>query len=251
MARQLQLESLETRDLMAGDVTARVTNGNLVVLGDAAANTVEIRQLAGGKFQITGSDATTINGKASAKFNVTGDVSINMRGGNDVLQLGTNAAVTQVKGDINVHMGAGTDKLTLQRVRAANATLDQDSAGGGVLESLNVRRAVFTGTLDATCGTGKDGVVLTEVDADAIHVTTGPGAGSVELSTITANRLRIVGGAARDGYSARGIIIVRDDFFIDGGDGADWLSTVNTPTFNVDDPTPQILHIEDGDWNLS
>ena len=46
-ARRLALEKLQSRELLAGDVTAAVTNGFLVVRGDDAANELTIERISG------------------------------------------------------------------------------------------------------------------------------------------------------------------------------------------------------------
>ena len=92
----LGLEPLETRTMMAGNVTATVTKGTLVIRGDAAANEIMISQsnVAGG-FTITpiAGSSTTINSLTSA-LNLTGVVRLDIRmgAGNDVVGIGNDTA---------------------------------------------------------------------------------------------------------------------------------------------------------------
>jgi hypothetical protein len=68
------LEGLESRALLAGNVTVQFSRGSASVLGDALDNHVQVDQygLALGQFQITGLDGTTINGQAAPLvFNLT------------------------------------------------------------------------------------------------------------------------------------------------------------------------------------
>ncbi|GAA4454285.1 hypothetical protein [Novipirellula rosea] len=63
--KNLRLESLERRELMAGDVSVLMNSGTLHVQGDAQANVIEIQQLRNGDFRISSEDggATKINGR--------------------------------------------------------------------------------------------------------------------------------------------------------------------------------------------
>ena len=60
--RRLGVERLQARELLAGDVTAAVTNGFLVIRGDDAANELTIERISGDRVQVTGATGTTING---------------------------------------------------------------------------------------------------------------------------------------------------------------------------------------------
>ena len=85
--RRLDVESLEQRELLAGDVTAFVSRGDLVVLGDNDSNNLTITEV-GGTFTLTGI-GTTINGMAAAQNfpGVTDDVRIYLRNGEDAVTL--------------------------------------------------------------------------------------------------------------------------------------------------------------------
>lgn len=69
-SRQLQLESLESRQLMAGNVTVNLVAGEAKVVGDGQANGVWIREISEGKYRVegfaVGGVKTTVNGKAFA-----------------------------------------------------------------------------------------------------------------------------------------------------------------------------------------
>jgi len=97
--RKLTFQTLESRQLMAGDVTVSVLNGDLKVTGDIKDNDVAIfqvmqqGQVVPGRFFVNGLNGTTINGGTNG-FNAIGvnhDFLINMtQGGDDHLALGTN-----------------------------------------------------------------------------------------------------------------------------------------------------------------
>ncbi len=90
--RRLQVESLENRELMAGNVTVSFSNGDLRITGDANANHVQVRQASPGVYTITG--VTT--GGAATKVNNVANGTITARG---------------VNGNVVVQMGSGNDQL--------------------------------------------------------------------------------------------------------------------------------------------
>ena len=78
-------ESLEPRNLLAGNVTADASSGALIILGDGSANIITVTQTAPDTYKVAGT-ATNVNGTSSAKtFYATDGIFINMNGGNDVL----------------------------------------------------------------------------------------------------------------------------------------------------------------------
>jgi hypothetical protein len=62
--RSLRFENLERRELLAGNVCAAVTNGNLCITGDSCANNIWVHQLCDGRWEIKGNCGTTINGQS-------------------------------------------------------------------------------------------------------------------------------------------------------------------------------------------
>ena len=88
------IEPLERRALLAGNVLAAVTAGNLVITGDASDNNIEVQQLAGGTWQVSGL-STNINGGA-AVFTTPGpvaNVTVDLGAGNDTANI-HNGSVT-------------------------------------------------------------------------------------------------------------------------------------------------------------
>ena len=147
------MESLETRDLMAGDVSAQVINGNLIITGDAADNKITITQVSSTSYRIRGQD-TTINGRQAATFVVSNNVRISMLGGNDVVTIGTpTGSPTTLKRDLSINMGGGRDTINVYSSRVRNVTL---KLGGGA-DKVNFAGSItVTGVIDADGGAGTD-----------------------------------------------------------------------------------------------
>ena len=66
--RQLRLEGLEGRTMLAGDVSAYVSSGDLVVEGDGSNEAVAIILKSNG-IKVKGLDGSTINGQGKLFFN--------------------------------------------------------------------------------------------------------------------------------------------------------------------------------------
>ena len=143
--RRLLLESLERREVLAGNVTASVVGATLTLKGDGADNSLAIVALGNNRFTVTGLN-TTINGSTAAFspnqsiFNITG----NLGGGNDNLGLTNNAQ--------------GLDTL------ATSAGLDLEATTGLTVAQMQARIDAVTtvntfalsGSLTVQGGAGND-----------------------------------------------------------------------------------------------
>lgn len=171
------LESLEARKLMAGDVVAALEGSFLRVEGDNFGNQVAISQTALGDVVIAGQNGTTINGLPSVRFvrPQINALELRMEGGNDVVTLrGLNVA-----NDLFVDLGAGDDRLTTPAASpvtvGANASV-LGSEGNDVvqLNSMTVREDLYVdgglGTLNATFNNLQVDKALSVLGDDAIDV---------------------------------------------------------------------------------
>jgi VCBS repeat-containing protein len=109
--RALGLEQLQQRAMLAGNVSAFVDRGTLIVTGDIGDNELRITNVGNNMVQLASmSSPTTINNLQSvATFHVTKGMIFNMGGGNDVLQF--DGITMKQKNDLVVDMGRGDDNL--------------------------------------------------------------------------------------------------------------------------------------------
>jgi hypothetical protein len=120
----LRFESLEKREVMAGNVTAAIVGGSLVISGDDNSNNIEVVGTGvPGEYRIIGHDlvgATLINGAVGPLTirGVTGGILINARGGNDRVS----AHSLTTFGDLSIQGGAGVDYLTVGDQTGMSAT---------------------------------------------------------------------------------------------------------------------------------
>jgi hypothetical protein len=176
LRRKLAVESLEQRQLMAGDVTVAVTHGEVAITGDQAGNQIEITQNADNTIRIAGSllSGTTINGQPSVTLkNATfGNITIETGAGNDRVNI-RDVAIQQLAGSqFRLGLGAGSDFATVNNVKFAAELV---VAG----DSLLARE---------TLGDGRDTVRLQEVETggSALLVL---GGGDLDLATVDSSTI--------------------------------------------------------------
>ncbi len=207
--RRLGCEKLETREVMAGNVTASIVNGALELRGDSAANNVMIMRSTNGSFRVDGMGNTRINGSLATYFapsKTEDDLRIFMNGGNDSVRIGEElfGGVAQI-GYANVNMGTGSDRISLFNFKGNDLTNSVFQLGTSTDSSKDAD--VF-----ATSGTNsfKGGVTIS----------TGTGADRVDLSKMTVNgKLSVDLGAGDDRMDLLNVIFASSDF--NGGIGND------------------------------
>ena len=153
--RRLGVERLQARVLLAGDVTAAVTNGFLVIRGDDAANELTIERISGDRVQVTGATGTTINGLTQpAVLRVRKGYDIATGGGDDKLTvIGLNAFGRY---EIRMDLGIGNDTLV-----ASNLLAQRIHAGGGDgNDSITLRNSRSRRGSGVGGGAGDDTLVL-------------------------------------------------------------------------------------------
>jgi hypothetical protein len=156
----LALETLERRDVPAGNVLGVVQSGSLILTGDDLANEIEIRIL-DDKVRILGQNGTTVNGAASEVFGgVFKDVVMKLKGGDDILDFDNQAVVNR---DLVFYGQSGADSVTTE----PGVRIGRDFiviGGGGTtdidLTGMNIgRNAVFSGKADVLVDSANGTVV--------------------------------------------------------------------------------------------
>lgn len=266
LVRTLGLESLEERDLKAGDVTVFVSGDDLVITGDGAANEVRIRQSLG-RLIVEGLNGTEINGKDRAfKAFVGDDVRVDLNGGADKLTIDHETPLlfhTDIKGDLNIdevedvklfHMDLhGALDVDLEgvsgRVRMFDFTVEGVATihGTGGLQKAEINAGFFDQNLNIEfLGGGNDDVQLGGVNADKnINITTADGRDDVRVEFFTRVGLDLnIDTGSDDDFIKVESTIIEDDLNIDVG------SDDNEVVINsiiVDDI---VVNLDDGDDDL-
>jgi VCBS repeat-containing protein len=120
-SRRLNIEQLESRRVLAGNVQASVRGGSLNIVGDSSDNEITITYGAN-VFTVASRDgSTTINGQAGPQdfTGVKKDVNIAMGNGADVVEFDggsdPNDAIW-IRNRLNIDMGSGADQLLVTNV---------------------------------------------------------------------------------------------------------------------------------------
>jgi hypothetical protein len=277
--RKLRMEQMEAREMMAGDVTASVVNGNLI-LNEAAGhigenNQVLISQISTqvgkDRIRVTGlpigsGKGSLINGKTSQDFVVTGDLTVNFGGGDDLVNFDASAAPNFR--DVTLNMGAPPLGVTADPT-ARTASSDKDSvmlwdehirgsltvntgidddwvfvANGSIGNNITVNTGAGVDEVDVKFLTGQlagaidiqtfvsgekdlDAVVLDQVTAlGNISIRTGDGGDDIELHQVTSFKKLSLDAGAGDDTVKLDYVIAVDNFMASLGDGNDVI-TVN------------------------
>jgi cyclophilin family peptidyl-prolyl cis-trans isomerase len=244
------LEALEARTLLAGNVAAVVSGGNLLLTGDSAANTVQVT-VRDGDVIVEGLDGTTINGQATPFVavdngtTIAGLLTVALGGGDDTFRLqgpitvrervtiadkhgttrvGITAATLQ--DDLIVLTGKRSDAVSLLNTTIAGNTHFSLGRGNNQLALMNTD---VTGNFSVRTKKGADDVVLQDSEiGGAFHARTGRGADNivVEDTQVTGNLVALTGAGADfvlfDGAQVTGHAAL----WLQGG--SDFLVTQNT-----------------------
>jgi hypothetical protein len=182
---------LEPRLALAGNVTAVVSRGDLIVRGDDAGATLTLSQPAAGQVTITG-DNTTVNGLAGPVTlpGVTRNLRVYFGAGDDSLTFDADAPLT-LSGDVSVEGGGGSNTVSVDEVgplfAAAGAAgalnvggdLTVHNLSGGTqqirLEGLNVRGDVRVVNLGGDALTSIESFGGPNVIGGDLLIANGPG----------------------------------------------------------------------------
>lgn len=251
-ARRFAIESLENRELMAGDITFNVIGGNLFINGDNAANGLQIGQVAPNQFALIGTEQgggnTSVQGaRFQIASGVTGSVFINMNGGNDAIKIedGPVPLISPVAQagvprsfqfpvfaqNMVVNMGAGADNFVSEGMELIGR-LAIDTGFGNEVDTIKMERlevnANNTGglALDIDTQGGNDKVeVIDGVMRGLVDIDTGSEDDIVNIEDILIGRnseVRIRTQAGNDN------VTVRESYFtdldIDTGAGQDFVN---------------------------
>src|SRR2546430_7455382 len=177
--RELLVEPLESRAMLAGNVLASVdATGMLQITGDSKVNNISISQDAStGAFLLSGVN-TTINGLPSVNLSTlagfTGGANINLRGGNDVIAFTGASASGSFAGDVNVQGGGGNDSVSLSGLNISGAVNIQGGAGN---DTVNLSNLTATGNVSISTNGGRDPGLLSKRKSRTANITVQSGAG--------------------------------------------------------------------------
>jgi hypothetical protein len=148
--KRLQVEQLESRTMLAGNVTAHVAGGTLTIHGDDFNNTISVESFPGGAVQVRGFDdflgfPTAVNGAPNGVrlfYGVGNDIIIHMKGGDDTVRV-SNLVVGR---HLTIDMGSGRDELVTGRDEITGPTRFAGTPAGPLYVSGEMK--IHMGTED-------------------------------------------------------------------------------------------------------
>lgn len=210
--RQLRVEPLESRVVLAGNVAAAVRGGTLQLIGDRFNNAITIEQSALNKFTITSRDGTTkINGQAGPLTfgGVKKNLNISLGNGADVVELaGDGDSSLRVSNRLNISTGAGADQVLMNHVHAIGLNIDLGTQN----DLLNIgddggqEGLMITKEATINAGSGRDDVRIANTlfkRTLTLNMGNGNDAATLEDTTVRKSST-ILGGANTDTLNRQG-----------------------------------------------
>jgi hypothetical protein len=222
---KLHCESLESRCLLAGNVSASVSGIDLNITGDNLGNTISVESIGAGKVQVRGF-GTSVNGTPDGikTFSVSGDINIRMNAGADVVRV-TNLVI---RDNLSVDLGPGTNEVLLGQSAAGDNVRFGGTPSGplyiqdnlGVVGNIFADRALQShvhvqGTGTVSLGDGNDTIQIDRPAGSTANVEYG-------------GLFQVFPGAGGDNLSVNGLV-VDDNMVVTDGSG------VASMTFNAMD----------------
>jgi hypothetical protein len=239
--RTLKFESLENRRMMAGNVQVYFHGNDLCIVGDSAANGVEVRQASPGVYKVDGfvwgGDFTKVNGMSNGEVTAKGvahDVVIALQGGGDDLEfgIGDQNKIT-VPNNLLISTGNGNETINIRDV-AVGAELG--IATGSGQDNVYIQGCTVGTNLVVGDAVGKvnsnasDNITILSTSVkNELAISTGLGNDSVNIDSCAANSIYAELGAGNDSFHMTNTKAPRSGFVVDGGSGYD---TFNVPDYN-------------------
>jgi len=191
---RLDIESLEHRLALAGNVAAAISGNTLTITGDDFDNIVNITQV-GAMLHVEGVGGTLIQGAAFQDFALNGGrLNLDLRGGADVVTLGDGLLDISVS-SLSINTGAGADSVSIQGLNVtgnANVNINLGANTEADSDLLTVLDSAWAGNVSVRTGGGSDIVVLgnalTDVNFRGLSLDTG-----AEADVVTATRVNLTG----------------------------------------------------------
>jgi hypothetical protein len=215
------LETLERREVPAGNVTAVIQDGSLILTGDGEDNILEIRKGLDHGVRVVGMAGTAINGAVGLEdfHGAFKDVVLNLKAGDDVVTLAGGGAGTaaDIGRDLLIKGGAGHDAL----IAESGATIGRDLVfRGGAGATSATLDGLVVGRHAQLSGTGNVQWQSTnQTTVNGLLSVVSPALADVVLENTTLGRLQVTA----DGQASVDIdnLFVGGNVAITGGSGAD------------------------------
>ena len=165
---QFNVQCLEHRRMLAGNVSVSALGGDLRIDGDDAANELVITGTAiPGEYRIVGGNGTTINGLNEVTISgVNDDFRIKLKGGNDEIGF----FLGSVPDDLQIRTGKGDDIVFLLAFDVGD---DADIRTGSGDDAAGIDECTVGDRIKIRTESGHDQVLLKTVDGQTASIHTG------------------------------------------------------------------------------
>jgi hypothetical protein len=198
----LDIESLEPRQMLAGTVNVIVSGADLRIIGDSQANSIEISG-----FGVSGLDGTTINQTASylnADFSKIKNFKIELLDGNDSVEV-RNIFLEDKKGVLDIDGGAQRNTIKIEQAGFKHIRIANGNTSSGLHRVDIINSQVgddANGTLTVRNGNGGSRTTLSNTSGRSVHgnvsITNGDGENWVNLTSRIRNGIiKIKNGTGR------------------------------------------------------
>jgi hypothetical protein len=182
------LEQLESRRLLAGNVTVTVVGGALNVIGDNKSNQIDLEAgTAFAGYTVTGLNGTKVNGGTTPVFALVpppNPLTIDLGNGDDSVRLHPAPQVTFDAVLVNIDTGNGSDSVTVEDYACEDMTIDTGNGG----DDVHLTNVFVFHNLHVDLGNGSDSLTVAgalEVDND-LALRGGNGPDVLDASGLTA-----------------------------------------------------------------
>lgn len=221
-------ESLETRTLLTGNLTAKLAGSTLKITGDGGNHEIRIVGSAEGELTLTGVNNTAINtvNNASENFSNVKNISIDFGGGHCTVTFIT----TEITGKLTVKAEGGNDKILFGEFNDGQNSFGKfTSLLGSGNNSVNVDgddELSIPGTVKIVNGNGNNSVDLDPQELLELGKTTiigGTGSDFVDLgdTVVNAKSIKVQSSSGDNDFFLDGNVTVNGKITVTGGDGSD------------------------------
>ncbi len=132
------MERLETRAMLAGNVTVAVLGGMLVITGDENDNGISLdaKSVNVGQITVRGDAGTSINGVYTPAYvsGLRNDVKVRLGGGDDSVRIGA----LRLPGHLSVDLDAGDDRIVLDSTSISGQLSIEGKQGQDTVDLINL-----------------------------------------------------------------------------------------------------------------
>jgi hypothetical protein len=200
-------ERLETRQMMAGNVSAAVVGTNLTITGDNLENYLTLHEIgATGRWEVVGLK-TSINGNAP-HFSTSGpieSITINLNGGNDRLTIQGGGISS-----LNINAGDGNDRTILANLQIGNLLFNGDSSDDpkGGNDSLTINSTNVSGQSTINLDGGNDSATVNNSQLGTLSIDGGAGNDSTNIKNSHVGKsLTLIGEDGNDATTLKNLTI--------------------------------------------